>query len=408
MRVPVSDEMRSEPFSDRAAALARKCVHCGFCNATCPTYQLTGDELEGPRGRIYLIKSYLEDGVISEHSRRHLDQCLLCRSCETTCPSGVSYGELIDLVRPEVQRRTAHALVPALKKWFLLRTVPHRKRFAMAAALGRVFKFVLPRGLKKTLSLNTTPAGATQTIAADSQRRVILLGGCAQPALNPGIDFSAAHVFSRLGIELVEVPSSGCCGALSNHLGETEAAAAFARNNIDVWWSHIEAGADAVVSTSSGCGVELKEYGRLLADDVDYAERAAQVAELCRDPLELLSPEDMKPYVQPPESLRIAVQAPCSLQHGHKLSGRLEQVLTELGFSVTVPPESHLCCGSAGSYSVLHPATADALRTRKLGHLEAGRPDVIVTANIGCQTHLAAEASVPVKHWLEFLAPYLR
>ncbi|MEQ8660078.1 MAG: glycolate oxidase subunit GlcF [Gammaproteobacteria bacterium] len=407
MRVPVSADMAATSYAARAAEIARSCVHCGFCNATCPTYQLTGDELEGPRGRIYLIKSLLEDGAPGSDTRRHLDQCLVCRNCETTCPSGVRYGELVELVRPAVLRATPTPWREGLLRWGLLRVVPYPRRFAALLGLGRAVRPLLPARLAALVPRPLDTPAASPPATVRSTRRVLLLGGCVQPVLNPGIDAAARAVFARLDIELVTLAASGCCGALAHHLGDEDRARAQARANIDAWWPHVEAGAEAVMASSSGCGVQLKSYARLLADEPGYAARAQAIEARVRDPLELVDGERLAALVDAGDTGAVAVQAPCTLQHGQRLGGRLEALLRQLGFTLAPVAEAHLCCGSAGSYSLFHAATARALRERKLGHLLAAAPAVVVTANIGCQSHLAATAPVPVRHWLELVAARL-
>ena len=409
MRVPVGARMAATPFAREAADIARSCVHCGFCNATCPTYQLSGDELEGPRGRIYLIKALLEDGEAGSETRRHLDQCLVCRNCETTCPSGVRYGQLLELVRPAVYRSTPATWRERLMRWGLVNVMPYRRRFAMLFRLGRLARPLLPRHLAASVPapLGDTVARGDAAVPAGGSRRVLLLGGCVQPVLNPSIDAAARAVFARLDMTLVDVAASGCCGALAHHLGDEEAARRQARANIDAWWPEVEAGAEAVMASSSGCGVQLKAYARLLADDPAYAERARHIESLVRDPLELVDGARLAAAVDTAGVGPVAVQAPCTLQHGQRLGGRLEALLVQLGFTLTPVGEAHLCCGSAGSYSLFHAETSAALRERKLGHLLAGGPTQVITANIGCQSHLAAASPVPVRHWLEVVAARL-
>jgi len=410
MRVPVNARLAASSYASEAADIARSCVHCGFCNATCPTYQLTGDELEGPRGRIYLIKALLEDGAAGSETRRHLDQCLVCRNCETTCPSGVQYGQLLELVRPEVYRTTASTWRERLMRWGLVKVVPYRNRFAVLYRLGRLARPLLPRRLAASVPAPLGEATARSAPAASPRgaRRVLLLGGCVQPVLNPSIDAAARIVFARLDMTLVDAPASGCCGALAHHLGDEDTARCQARANIDAWWPEVEAGAEAVMASSSGCGVQLKGYARLLAGDPVYAERARRIESLVRDPLELVDGARLAAAVDTAGVGPVAVQTPCTLQHGQRLGGRLEALLVQLGFSLTPVGEAHLCCGSAGSYSLFHAKTSAALRERKLGHLMAGGPMQVITANIGCQSHLAAASPVPVRHWLEVVAAQLR
>ena len=410
MRAPVNADIAKQHYAAEAAKIVRSCVHCGFCNATCPTYQLSGDELEGPRGRIYLIKTLLEEGHAGATTQQHLDQCLLCRNCETTCPSGVKYVELSELVLPEAKRDNPTSWHDRLVRRLLVAVVPYPRRFRPLVALGRLAKPLLPRTLADKLPpraplshgvLNRTAAGARH------QRRVLLLGGCAQAVLRPSIDVAATAVFDRVGITLIALPQSGCCGALSLHLGHREAAVAQAKQNLDAWWPDIENGAEAVMATSSGCGVQLKDYAALLADEPDYAERATRLQAMVCDPIELLDIEALKTALDDRPRADIAFQAPCTLQHGQRLRGRVEAALTALGWQLQPVNEAHLCCGSAGAYSVLHPQQATQLRTRKLSHLLASSPTQIVTSNIGCQLHLSADAPVPVNHWLELLAAAL-
>lgn len=406
MRAKLAASMADTEFGIRASEIVRSCVHCGFCNATCPTYQLTGNELEGPRGRVYLIKSLLEEGQAGPEARTHLDHCLVCRNCETTCPSGVRYGELIELARPRVYATTPSGWREALTRRALKSIVPHRRRFAALLGLGRLVRPLMPQVLARLIpprpQLQLPPARALP----DDAPRLVILEGCAQPALNPAIDVAATSVFAALGMRVVRA-GGVCCGALGHHLGDEAMGLAQARANIDAWWPEVERGAHAIIATASGCTVQLKSYARLLADDRQYAERAARIEALVRDPLELVDAGRLRDVLAGADGERIAVQAPCSLQHGQKLIGRLEELLVALGFELSPVAENHLCCGSAGAYSILHRDNAQALRKRKLDHLMHGRPASIVTANIGCQTHLGATAEVPVRHWLELLASRL-
>ena len=405
MRAPIGSAMAGESFTAEASAIVRSCVHCGFCNATCPTYQLTGDELEGPRGRIYLIKALLEHGTAGEQTRLHLDQCLLCRNCETTCPSGVAYGRLAEIARPYVNRTTAMPRSQRLLRFLLSRVLPYRRRFAALVAAGRLIRPCMPRALARLIPARPrSPAVVSRQRALPGARRVILLGGCVQPVLNPAIDAAAIRVFGHLGIDVQAVAGGGCCGALAHHLGYAGDAVQQARANIDAWWPHIEDGVAAVMATSSGCGVHLKDYARVLADDPTYAERARTLEALVRDPVELIAPDAYAGRFDAAGVGRVAVQTPCTLQHGQRLGGLIEAILGRAGFDVVPIEDAHLCCGSAGTYSLLHAQTATALRQRKLDCLLRATPAVVVTANIGCQMHLAAAAPVPVRHWLELLA----
>ena len=403
MRSLLNDTLRDDPVATEAASIVRSCVHCGFCNATCPTYQLTGDELDGPRGRIYLMKSWLEADAAGDTTQIHLDRCLGCRSCETTCPSGVRYGRLLDLVRPRVHVAAGLSSWQRVTRALLIAVIPYPRRWRAAVTLGRWLRPVLPNAVTRLYRLSDPPPAF---IAASRARRVLLLGGCAQAVLNPSIDNAAARVFDRLGITLERHSGVECCGALPYHLGDESVAVRIAKANIDAWWPAIEAGAEAIMATSSGCGVQLRDYAQLLAGDAHYGPRAARVVALVRDPIELVDTQQLRAHVHG-QGQRIAVQTPCTLQHGQHLGGRIEPLLRELGWDVLPVNDGHLCCGSAGSYSILQPAMAGELRTRKLGHLMANAPTEIVTANIGCQLHLAAGASVPVRHWLEVLAAAL-
>jgi glycolate oxidase iron-sulfur subunit len=391
---------RDTPEGREADRILRSCVHCGFCNATCPTYQLLGDERDGPRGRIYLIKEMLEQNTATRETREHLDRCLLCRSCETTCPSGVEYHRLLEIGRTHVEALVERSLPDRLKRRALVETVPDPSRLEPLLKLGRLAGPLLPGTLKAKL-----PAAATAPAwpATVHERRVILLEGCVQSLSHPGINSAAARVLDRLGVSAL--PGSGCCGALAQHLPAVERARETARRNIDAWWPLIENGAEAVLLTATGCAPTVMDYGRLLAGDGAYAERAGRLASMAMDIsvfLEEEDPEPLRPPVEP--AAPIAFHSPCSLQHGLKRPGAVERLLKELGFELTPVADAHLCCGSAGAYSVLQPDIADKLRSRKLGALEAGQPALIATANIGCLQHLQAGTDLEVRHWIELLA----
>lgn len=404
MRAQIGPRFASMDFASEAQSIVTRCVHCGFCNATCPTYQLTGDELEGPRGRIYLIKSLLEDGEVSVDTRKHLDQCLLCRNCETTCPSGVPYGSLLELVRPQVQALTATTPLQRLKRLALLSVVPKTRLFAALVALGRVFRPLLPTDLKRLIP---PPRELLPVPKSSHARKVLLLRGCAEPGVNANIGRATAVVLDRLGFKVSVADNSGCCGALARHLGDEDAANRAAIRNIEAWWPSLEDGAEAVCASSSGCGLELTHYAALFAADERYASKARQITERSRDPLQLVIAQVGKLPQNLLSGERIALQAPCTLQHGLRLGGELEGLLKQLGADLLPVAESHLCCGSAGTYSIMQPQQSKALRQRKLNHLERHQPTVIVTSNVGCQAHLEQQAKVPVKHWLELLAEKL-
>ena len=399
MQTNLAGFIRHTDEGKEANTILRKCVHCGFCTATCPTYQLLGDELDGPRGRIYLIKQVLEGIVPSAATQLHLDRCLSCRSCETTCPSGVGYGRLLDIGRSVVESRVERTHLDRVRRILLRSIIPHRNRFRALLKIGQFFRPVLPGAMKKTVPPGV-PAGRWP--GNKHRRKMLVLNGCAQPAIAPNINTAAAWVLDQLGIELVGV-DDGCCGALSYHLSAHDEALNFMRANIDAWWPHIEHGAEAIVMTASGCGVMIKDYGHLLRRDPAYAERAATVSQLTKDLCEVLSTENLT-GLQPDVNRRVAFHSPCTLQHGQQLSGRVEHILGALGFSLTPVPDAHLCCGSAGAYSLLNPTIAGQLKQGKLKALASGKPDVIATANIGCLAHLQSDSNIPVLHWINLLA----
>ncbi|QKT03803.1 glycolate oxidase subunit GlcF [Ectothiorhodospiraceae bacterium 2226] len=403
MQTRLADFIKDTPKGKEAEAILRACVHCGFCTATCPTYQLLGDELDGPRGRIYLIKQALEGEAVSERTQRHLDRCLTCRACETTCPSGVRYARLLDIGREVVEARVPRPLGTRIKRTLLRRLLPRRRLVASGLTLGRWLRPWLPTRMRAKVPAAPAAGRAADWPSAVHARKVVLLEGCVQPALAPNIDAAAARVLDRLGISVVRA-GAGCCGALSHHLSAEEAALAYARANIDAWWPHIEAGAEAVLVTASGCGVMVKDYGTLLRHDIAYAAKAQRISELLRDPGELIGAEAVAGLaLRPGPRPRVAFQAPCTLQHGLRRAAEVEAALRAAGFALTPVPDSHLCCGSAGTYSLLQPTLAERLRADKLAALRSGEPEVIATANIGCLTHLAAATELPVRHWLELL-----
>ena len=401
MQTNLAAEFKDTPDGQEAEAILRKCVHCGFCTATCPTYQLLGDELDGPRGRIYLIKQVLEGAQPTRSTQLHLDRCLTCRNCETTCPSGVQYGHLVDIGRKLVDERVPRPATERATRWLLKEGLPS-PLFAPAMKAGQMVRGLLPQALKAKVPA-PQPAGAWPT--REHARKVLLLAGCVQPAMSPNINSATARVLDAAGIQTVVAAQAGCCGAVKFHLNDQSGGMAQMRANIDAWWPHIEAGVEALVMNASGCGVTLRDYGHLLRHDPDYAEKARVVSDITRDLSELLHElvPALRERVTPPAGT-IAWHPPCTLQHGQKLRGGVEQHLGALGFDIRVAPsESHLCCGSAGTYSVLQPEISYALRDRKLGHLDALAPVAIASANIGCITHLQSGTGVPVKHWVELL-----
>ena len=402
MQTNLSPEFQGTAEGREAEAILRKCVHCGFCTATCPTYQVLGDELDGPRGRIYLIKQMLEGEEPTRATQLHLDRCLTCRNCESTCPSGVQYGNLVDIGRGIVERKVPRGAGAKALRWMLKEGLTS-PLFAPAMKLGQAVRGVLPGVLRdKVPPAQAAGAWPTRTHA----RKVLMLAGCVQPAMAPNINAATARVLDAAGITTVVAPEAGCCGAVKFHLNDQEGGRAHMRANIDAWWPLVERGeVEAIVMNASGCGVTVREYGHILQHDAAYADKASRISALTRDLSELL-PElvpALRGRVQPSTGL-LAFHPPCTLQHGQKLKGGVEQGLTQLGFTVrTALNESHLCCGSAGTYSVLHPQIAKELRDRKLGHLGQMEPTAIVSANIGCITHLQSGTATPVKHWVEVL-----
>lgn len=398
MQTHLAEFIKNTPQGQEADAILRACVHCGFCTATCPTYQLLGDELDGPRGRIYLIKQALEGQTVTRKTQRHLDRCLTCRACETTCPSGVRYGRLVDIGREVVDAKVSRSPWERLLRTTLRTVLPYPRRFAALLRLGQTFSPFLPSFLKRSIP----PSGKARAWPSTRHSRsMLVLEGCVQPALAPEINASTAHVLDRLGISLLSAPDAGCCGALSHHLSAPKEALNFIRQNIDAWWPLVETGAEAIVMTASGCGAIVKEYGDLLREDPAYATKAAHIASITRDIGEILAQEDCSALTPSPHfPRRIAFQSPCTLQHGQQLNGLVENLLRQAGFDLTPVPDAHLCCGSAGTYSLLQQELSERLLENKLNALESGQPQLIATANIGCLTHLQSQASVPVKHWI--------
>jgi glycolate oxidase iron-sulfur subunit len=383
-----------------ADAILRKCVHCGFCTATCPTYQLLGDELDGPRGRIYLIQQALQDAPVTRKTQLHLDRCLTCRACETTCPSGVRYGRLLDIGRQHVEQRVPRSLWQRLQRRALLLVLPRRGLFAALLALGRLLRPLLPGTLREAVP----PARAAGALpAARHARRMLLLEGCVQPALAPDINRAAARVLDRAGISLIGIEGAGCCGALAHHLSAEEQALQQARRNIDAWWPEIERGAEAIVVSASGCGTMVKDYGELLREDPRYGAKAARVSELFRDLSQAVAAATPNLPRAAAGGAKVAVHSPCTLQHGLQIRGVVEELLRGAGYTLLPVADGHLCCGSAGTYSILQPELSRRLRHNKLEALQAGVPEAIVTANIGCLTHLAAGTGTPLRHWIELL-----
>jgi glycolate oxidase iron-sulfur subunit len=401
MQTALADIIRDTPQGHEADAVLRTCVHCGMCNATCPTYQLLGDELDGPRGRIYLIKQMLEGAEVTHHTLTHLDRCLTCRNCETTCPSGVQYHKLLDIGRDVVERKVKRSWPDRFMRWMLRAIVPYPARFTPLLRLGQLFRPLMPSALRRFVPPRQAAAPWPTTARA---RQMLALEGCIQSAISPNINAAAARVLDKLGIRLVAVAGAGCCGALSLHTSGREQGLDSARRNIDAWWPHIESGAEAIVMTASGCGVQVKDYGNLLKGDFAYAAKAERVSELTKDISEILVQEDLsglKTGIGP--RLKVAFHSPCTLQHGQKLNGVVEKILRQAGFTLTAVPDAHLCCGSAGTYSILQKELSQQLLKNKVAALESGSPETIATANIGCLAHLRRATRLPVRHWIEVL-----
>jgi glycolate oxidase iron-sulfur subunit len=403
MQTHFTDADLQKPHIKEAERILRTCVHCGFCNATCPTYQLLGDERDGPRGRIYLMKELLEsrddDDQVTEETRLHLDRCLTCRNCETTCPSGVEYHKLLDIGRAEIDRRVPRPMAERAQRYALRKMLVNPKRFKALLTLGQTFNPLVPGKLRSKMP----PAPVDAGLRPNNQRharKVLILEGCVQPGLSPNTNAATARLLDRLGISVTPISEAGCCGAIDFHLNAQDDGRTRMRANIDAWWPHIEQGAEAIVQTASGCGAFVKEYGDMLKDDPAYATKAQKVSTLAKDIVEILRDEPLETLPLKAHQ-RLAFHCPCTLQHAQKLNGAVESVLSKLGFTLMPVKDAHLCCGSAGTYSVTQPELATQLRDNKLNALEASHPEVIVTANIGCQTHLASANRTPVRHWVE-------
>ncbi len=401
MKTNLISYYQESPEGREAEEILRSCVHCGFCTATCPTYQELNDERDGPRGRIYLIKQLLEGGEVTEKTRTHLDRCLTCRSCETTCPSGVQYGRLVDFGRAELEKKLDRPLAEKSLRWTLRNVLPRPALFGFLLKTGQLFRPLLPQAVKTKVPPKRAPINPWP--AQHHARIMLALAGCAQPSATPATNVAAARVLDKLGITLVEQSKAGCCGAVSYHLGAHAEGRDYMRRNIDAWWPAIEAGAEALVMTASGCGAMIQEYGHALRNDPDYAEKARRISEMTKDISEILLAEDLsKLDIQAAEE-KVAIHCPCTLQHAMQKGDAVEQVLREAGFNLAKTKEKHLCCGSAGTYSILQPELSHTLLNNKIKALTGDNPQKIVTSNVGCQLHLESKAAVPVTHWIELL-----
>jgi glycolate oxidase iron-sulfur subunit len=401
MQTTLADFIRNTPEGDEAAAIIGKCVHCGFCTATCPTYQLLGDELDGPRGRIVLIKQMLEGQPATQSTQLHLDRCLTCRACETTCPSGVQYGRLLEIGRKQLEQRVPRRVSQRLMRHVLARWLPEPHLFGAALAIGRILRPVLPRRLAEKIPRATPAAGPWPR--AVRARKVLLLSGCVQPAMAPNINRASARVLDALGIQTIRATDAGCCGAIRLHLGEQEDALDDMRRNIDAWWPYLEQGVEAIVMNASGCGATVKEYGTLLRHDLAYAEKARRIVALTVDLAELIPQyaAELARLIKQRPVAAVAFHSPCSLQHGQRIKGEVESLLSKLGIDTQVPRDAHLCCGSAGTYSIQQPRLSRRLRDDKAAALDALATPLIVSANVGCICHLQSATQTPVKHWIE-------
>ena len=405
MYISVLDSFKQTPEGKEADSILRTCVHCGFCLATCPTYQLLGDELDSPRGRIYLMKQMFEGADVTEKTQLHLDRCLTCRACETTCPSGVKYGRLVDIGRGYVESRVQRGFTATLKRKALAAVLPNAAIFKPALKLAQLVKQLLPGLLKKKIP----PSQPAQTWPAPRHaRKMLVLDGCVQPTLAPNINGATARVLDRLGISLIKSDQAGCCGAVAFHLNRQADGLDYMRRNIDAWWPFVESRVEAIVMTASGCGTTVKEYGHLLENDPIYAKKAARISALTKDISEVITAEadGFAKLIEAREkqNQKIAYHPPCSLQHAQKLNGIVEALLLKMGYELTPVPDSHLCCGSAGTYSLLQPELSQRLLKNKIENLSVGKPTLIATANIGCQSHIQTATQLPVKHWIELVA----
>ena len=385
-----------------ADKILRNCVHCGFCTATCPTYQILGDELDGPRGRIYQIKDMLEGAAVTKDTLLHLDRCLTCRACETTCPSGVEYGHLLEIGRSEVERRVKRSLAQRILRAVLLSTLPFPNRFNTLLKLGQLFRPALPNALKKQIPKKVKLAELSLKI---HKRKMLILDGCVQPSLSPEINHATRQVLNALDIELISF--SGCCGAINQHLSDEKNALTTIKNNIDRLISQFDNGLEGIVMTASGCGAMFKDYPHLLRNDELYKEKAKLVADKTFDLTQVINTEELKTKLNVTQE-NIAVHTPCTLQHAQKLPMNIEAIFSSCGYQLSSIKDKHLCCGSAGTYSITQPKLSEQLREQRLRGLMVAQPDLIVTANIGCLHHLNAGSTVPVRHWIEIIAEDLK
>lgn len=414
MQTQLAPQFANTPEGIEAARILGKCVHCGFCTATCPTYQLLGDELDGPRGRIYLIKQIAEGQAPTEKTRLHLDRCLTCRNCESTCPSGVQYGNLVDIGRKWAEENTpSRPIGERITRWALKEGLTKPALFNSAMSLGRLVRPFMPSGMKRKIPLVKNKALDSQINPyarpnAHHARKMLILEGCVQPGMLPNINSATARVLDALKIQLLSAPSATCCGALRYHLNDQVGGLDNVKQNIDAWWPMVESGVEAIIMTASGCGVMVKDYGHLLANDPAYATKAKKISELTKDISEVMAnlQNELVALIGTDQKPGVVYHPPCTLQHGQQIRGKVEGLLSSLGIGVRLCNDSHLCCGSAGTYSVTQPELSEQLRKNKLQNLtvacEESGADVIVSGNIGCITHLQQDEK-PVLHWIEIV-----
>ncbi len=407
MQTKLADFIKNSPQGEEADAILRSCVHCGFCLATCPTYQILGDELDSPRGRIYLMKQMLEGQPVTQKTQAHLDRCLTCRACETTCPSGVRYGALVDISRGIVEKQVKRDIRAEVMRFTLRKVLPNAVLFNALFKVGQTVRPLLPESLKRKIPGKSS---AIKWPGVRHARKMLVLDGCVQPVMAPNINAASVRVLDNLGISLIKAEQAGCCGAVAFHLNAQSEGLDYMRRNIDAWWPWVERGEiEAIIVTASGCGVTVKEYGHFLQHDAVYAEKAARISALAKDIGEVLYAElenverVLAQRTVKAEKKRLSFHSPCTLQHGMRIRGVVEKILIAAGFDLTVVPNAHLCCGSAGTYSILQPELSQQLLKNKVTALESGKPDQIATANIGCLMHLQSGTSLSVKHWIELL-----
>jgi len=402
MQTNIDEALKNTDAGLEAERILRSCVHCGFCTATCPTYRLLGDELDGPRGRIYLIKGLLEGKESSDKTQMHLDRCLTCLACETSCPSGVEYGHLLDIGRQMINKKVRRSLIERSYRYLLRKILPYPERVSFFLRLGRGLRFILPGKFRQMIPENKH---ARKTESASHQRKMILFSGCVQPLLTPETNCASTRVLNRLGIETILSRGEVCCGAINHHMAVDDSGLSFIKNNIDAWWPYIGEGIEAIVISASGCGTMIKDYGYILRNDAVYKDKARQVSMMTKDIGEIIVAEEIETLRKmiKVNSRRIAFQNPCSLQHGQKIKDETEILFKKLGYQIENIEDANQCCGSAGTYSLLQTELSEKLRRKKISALEAVKPDVIMTANVGCQLHLQQATEIPVRHWIEIL-----